>query len=73
MGYPKGWTDLKKEAITFLSLPSAWLDGSWEENTPCLALGSKNRINRLKCLGNSIVPQIAGGLWLIIMKFLACK
>jgi DNA (cytosine-5)-methyltransferase 1 len=36
-----------------------WLDGYWrvEPNIPRVATGVKNREDRLKCLGNAVVPQ----------------
>ena len=36
-----------------------WLDGYWgvEPNIPRVATGVKNRVNRLKCLDNAVVPQ----------------
>ena len=34
-----------------------WIDGSWEYGIPRIAVGVKNRVNRLKCLGNAVVPQ----------------
>lgn len=34
-----------------------WLDGSWEYGIPRIAVGVKDRVNRLKCLGNAVVPQ----------------
>ena len=37
--------------------PSCWIDGSWEDDIPRVATGVKNRVNRLKCLGNAVVPQ----------------
>jgi hypothetical protein len=35
---------------------------------PRLTINKKHRINRLKCLGNSVVPQIPMLLWLIIAQ-----
>jgi len=36
-----------------------WLDGYWrvEPDIPRVATGVKNRVGRLKCLGNAVVPQ----------------
>ena len=38
---------------------SQWLDGSWERGVPRLATGVPKRVDRLRGLGNAIVPQIA--------------
>ena len=37
---------------------SAWLDGSWEDGIPRVSKSGKGRADRLKQLGNSVVPQI---------------
>jgi O-acetylhomoserine/O-acetylserine sulfhydrylase-like pyridoxal-dependent enzyme len=34
-----------------------WLDGTWEDGIPRVATGIKDRVNRLKGLGNAVVPQ----------------
>jgi len=60
MGIPLGWDSLEP-------LPEGayeeWLghmeQGTWwaeERGLPRLAEGQKDRVNRLKCLGNGIVP-----------------
>ena len=36
---------------------SPWLDGDWEQGIPRVATGVKHRVQRLKALGNAIVPQ----------------
>lgn len=37
---------------------SAWLDGSWEDGIPRVSESEKGRAERLKGLGNAVVPQI---------------
>jgi hypothetical protein len=67
MGYPQGWTDIEKAEIKEGSdYPQAWLNGTWEDGILRIATGIKNRVKRLKCLGNAIVPQIAALLWMVI-------
>ena len=36
-----------------------WSIPCWEAGIPRVATGVKNRVDRLKCLGNAIVPQVA--------------
>ena len=38
---------------------ATWRAGSWEDGIPRVALGVPRRVDRLRCLGNAIVPQIA--------------
>lgn len=42
-----------------LDMPRRWADGSWENGTPRVTTSKTNRTQRLKALGNAIVPQIA--------------
>ena len=44
---------------TELDFPRRWRDGSWEEGIPRVTTGQKNRVSRLKGLGNAVVPQCA--------------
>jgi len=46
-------------------LPS-WLD---EPDIPRVATGIPDRANRLKCLGNAVVPQVAQAIGEIIMQY----
>ncbi len=43
-----GWMD---------SVRSGWMSGAWESDIPRISEGVKERVNRLKCLGNVVVPQ----------------
>jgi len=60
MGLPVGWTSLEPlPRQEYLDWLYAQQDGTWwqeERGLPRVATGIKDRINRLKCLGNGIVP-----------------
>jgi len=66
MGYPYGWTDIDKEIEFEIDYPARWLNEKWENNIPRITQVAKNRINRLMCLGNSVVPEIPYILWLLV-------
>jgi len=35
---------------------AGWADGNWEDGIPRIATGVPDRVSRLKCLGNAVVP-----------------
>jgi hypothetical protein len=60
MGLPIKWTSLEPlPREEYLDWLHAQMDGTWwqeERGLPRVATGIKDRVNRLKCLGNGIVP-----------------
>lgn|GEM_PF-1852340 len=62
MGYPRYWTDIDKETGEF--------DGWHKEpdDIPRLTTEKKNRVNRLKCLGNAVVPQCVAVVGKLILE-----
>ena len=73
MGWPLNWTDLKPMSIDAFNewlngftgkatqntrySQEAWLDGSWELGIPRVERKIKDRVSRLKAIGNGQVPQ----------------
>lgn len=53
MGFPTGWTDTGVSDITPERV-TGWWDA--EPPIPRVATGVQNRVGRLKCLGNAVVP-----------------
>jgi hypothetical protein len=69
MGYPQNWTNINADTVdTESRFPASWLDGTWEEGIPRVVSGAKNRVSRLKCLGNAVVPQIPALIWRMIKE-----
>ena len=60
MGLPVGWTSLEPlPREEYLDWLHAQQDGTWwqeERGLPRVATGIPDRVSRLKCLGNGIVP-----------------
>jgi len=60
MGLPLKWTSLEPlPREEYLDWLHSQMDGTWwqeERGLPRVATGIKDRVNRLKCLGNGIVP-----------------
>ena len=39
------------------NMPQAWANGAWEDGIQRVTPAAKSRVDRLKCLGNAVVPQ----------------
>jgi hypothetical protein len=62
MGFPQNWTDLDKPSEPeHRGFPD-------EPNIPRVEKGVQDRVNRLKCLGNAVVPQIITNIALSILE-----
>jgi DNA (cytosine-5)-methyltransferase 1 len=48
-------------------IENPWANGEWP-GVPRVAAGVKDRVNRLRCLGNAVVPQIPELIGRAIMK-----
>lgn len=56
MGFPLHWTSMEEDAGPMRDDP--WGEG-WEDGVPRVIVGQKDRVNRLRCLGNAVLPQCA--------------
>ena len=59
MGLPSGYTDLGCDIEPEMIDIQSWFDGSWELGLARLTEVKKDRVSRIKALGNSVVPQCA--------------
>jgi hypothetical protein len=70
MGFPRYWTDLNWEDQRVKEIApghNGWPDGSWESGIPRIARGVKDRVARLRALGNAVVPDQARVVFQAVM------
>ena len=68
MGYASGWTDPEQDPQDGMMDGRSWDDGTWEDGVPRLTARTEHRSNRLKALGNSVVPQCAAAAFTAVAE-----
>jgi hypothetical protein len=63
MGVPLGWTALNGTSNEW---EYGWHDGSWEAGLPRVVEGCDDRVDRIRLLGNGVVPATAAKAWLTL-------
>ena len=63
MGVPPGWTALDGTSNEW---HYGWHDGSWEAGIPRVTEGCPDRVDRIRLLGNGVVPQTAAKAWRVL-------
>jgi len=48
--------------------PASWVDGTWEMGVERVTAGCPDRIDRIRLLGNGIVPQTAAKAWVTLQE-----
>ena len=46
--------------------PASWLDGSWELGVPRVTNDQNYRVDRLRLIGNGVVPKTAAKAWIVL-------
>jgi len=64
MGWPLGWTDITQPCEPVIR---PW-DAHWEDGVPRVTTQPKNRVARLKAIGNGQVPAVAALAWEILTQ-----
>ena len=62
MGVPTGWTSLDGNSNEW---QNNW-SGDWEGNTPRTTDVKKDRVDRIRMLGNGVVPATAAKAWTVL-------
>ncbi len=65
MGVPLGWTSLTG---TTTQWTNRWADGSWEEGIPRVVESVADRVDRIRMLGNGVVPATAAKAWQVLTQ-----
>lgn len=65
MGVPVGWTSLTG---TNTQWTNRWADGSWEEGIPRVVESVADRVDRIRMLGNGVVPATAAKAWQVLTQ-----
>ena len=69
MGIPHGWTDLEVHDTDLgWKQKEDWLSDKWEEGIPRVVDGCDNRIDRIRLLGNGVVPSTACKAWQVLSR-----
>ena len=69
MGIPHGWTDLEVHDTDLgWKQKEDWLSDKWEEAIPRVVDGCDNRIDRIRLLGNGVVPSTACKAWQVLSR-----
>lgn len=63
MGVPLGWTALDGTSNEW---EYGWHDGSWEAGIPRVVERCDDRVDRIRLLGNGVVPATAAKAWIIL-------
>jgi len=48
--------------------PASWVDGTWEMGVERVTAGCPDRVDRIRLLGNGIVPQTAAKAWVTLQQ-----
>jgi hypothetical protein len=65
MGVPPGWTALDGTNDDWFY---GWHDGSWEEGIPRVVESCDDRVDRIRLLGNGVVPATAAKAWITLVN-----